>query len=630
MRTEDGHIIDKCLNGDSAAFGLLVDKYKESIYALAYSKLHNFHDAEDITQEVFIKAYQRLRMLKRWESFLAWLYAITSNLCRNWIRAKSRRLDQSFSEDQESPIVDNHSLDSYRQDLTGGDMQETLNEAMNKLPEIHQQVLSLYYIAGMSNKEIARFLGTNVNTIEQRLRRARGRLKEEVLAMMRVDLAGKKLRAGFTLGIVELVKRMKIQPVPRMPWLPWGIPMASGVVITLVSIVLSLISFSPVSIGSAFPGSSLLDYSSETSGSDDTFYIPYVQKDGFMTYAEIPVELKPLTGNTVMKSSKDEGLETEDKAGSMAVAGNVPVNLQFKPLLGEEIVYKMTSEQKTELPGFGMMETRLGGEISRICIDIDDSGIMTVIALPHFDRPVIKLNDEANPEAAKKFEEYKASGFFDKMLVTDTFDIQKLKSDGTIVGDSLVINNMQGAINISDWQLACLPDKAVNIGQDWSTESNKYSLKGALLGFEEINGYRCAKIQSDIGSKDPNTHLTGETTSFLAMEEGFVVKSIAKVKYNMTNNSTTNTLYTYELSNRRKIPQEEFDKIKQEVMELNSCLALLGDGKVDEAKSALQKFLDTHPESYFKKGVEGSISQIDIMKNALEAVKKDSSNQSNQ
>jgi len=64
MRTEDGHIIYKCLNGDRVAYGLLVDKYKESIYALAYSKLGNFHDAEDVTQEVFIKAYQKLRTLK--------------------------------------------------------------------------------------------------------------------------------------------------------------------------------------------------------------------------------------------------------------------------------------------------------------------------------------------------------------------------------------------------------------------------------------------------------------------------------------------------------------------------------------------------------------------------------------
>ena len=74
MRTEDGYVVQKCLNGDSAAFGLLVDKYRESIYGLAYSKLGDFHDAEDVTQEVFIRAYQKLRTLKRYDSFLAWLY----------------------------------------------------------------------------------------------------------------------------------------------------------------------------------------------------------------------------------------------------------------------------------------------------------------------------------------------------------------------------------------------------------------------------------------------------------------------------------------------------------------------------------------------------------------------------
>ena len=82
MRTADGYIIGKCLNGDSAAFGLLVDKYRAGVYALAYSKLRDFHDAEDVAQEAFIKAYQKLRTLKRFDRFHAWLYVITCNFCR--------------------------------------------------------------------------------------------------------------------------------------------------------------------------------------------------------------------------------------------------------------------------------------------------------------------------------------------------------------------------------------------------------------------------------------------------------------------------------------------------------------------------------------------------------------------
>ena len=105
MRTEDGYVITKCLNGEPEAFGFLMDKYKGSVYAFAYSKLRDFHDAEDVTQAVFIKAYQKLRSLRRWDNFLAWLYAITSNMCKNWIRSKASRPDSEFVEDQNAEAL---------------------------------------------------------------------------------------------------------------------------------------------------------------------------------------------------------------------------------------------------------------------------------------------------------------------------------------------------------------------------------------------------------------------------------------------------------------------------------------------------------------------------------------------
>ena len=117
MRTEDGHIIHKCLNGEPEAFGFIVDKYKESVYAFAYTKLRNFQDAEDVTQEVFIKAYRKLNTLRCWDNILAWLYAITSNLCKDWIRAHSRRPDQEFIEDKDPETLESGSINSYRENL---------------------------------------------------------------------------------------------------------------------------------------------------------------------------------------------------------------------------------------------------------------------------------------------------------------------------------------------------------------------------------------------------------------------------------------------------------------------------------------------------------------------------------
>jgi len=231
MRTEDGQIISKCLNGDKAAFGFLVDKYKASVYALAYYRLRNFEDAEDITQEVFVEAYQRLHTLKRWDSFSVWLYSITSNMCKEFLRSKSRRMDREFIADQEINIMRNKSLNSYHENKVF----ESLREALDSLPEIYQQVLTLYYLGGMNSEEIAQALGISPAAIRQRISRARSQLKEEILAMMGDTFDQKKLSVSFTFRIVEAIKRVRVQPVSPKA-LPWGMSLATGIIITFLTL----------------------------------------------------------------------------------------------------------------------------------------------------------------------------------------------------------------------------------------------------------------------------------------------------------------------------------------------------------------------------------------------------------
>ncbi len=181
MRTEDGYLIYKCLNGDPAAFGLLVDKYKGSIYALAYSKLGNFHDAEDVTQEVFIKAFQKLRALRRWDSFYAWLYAITANLCKQWIRSQSKRPDRAVASDQEPGVLRlisaDSSVNSHREEL----VYASVSEALESLPEKYRQILALHYLGGMTYSDMSRFLGVSISTVTKRLKTPRDSLKAEMM-----------------------------------------------------------------------------------------------------------------------------------------------------------------------------------------------------------------------------------------------------------------------------------------------------------------------------------------------------------------------------------------------------------------------------------------------------------------
>jgi len=301
MRTEDGYIIHKCLNGDSAAFGLLVDKYKESIYALAYSKLRNFHDAEDITQEVFLKAYQKLHTLKWWDNFLAWLYAITSNLCKNWIRSKFNSPDHEFIAEQDSRFFDYLSMNSYQEEQA----HELLYEALASLPEMYRQVLTLYYIGGMSSREIAKFLGTSPNNIDQRLSRARAKLKKEMLDMMSKTYDQQKLQPGFTFRIVEMVKHIKIQPAPRStPWLPFSLSAATGIVLTVLMFSPHLISLTP--FGALF-------------GS------PLPSKTKVMQVGELPVDVLDISKITFLSS------EQGDDDGGVAKLPN-PQNAFAPPL----------------------------------------------------------------------------------------------------------------------------------------------------------------------------------------------------------------------------------------------------------------------------------------------------------
>ncbi len=83
--------VNRCLEGDWAAFAFLVDKYKEVVHAYAYHRVSDYQGAQDIVQEVFIKAYRKLAQLRWPHRFQSWLYAITSNECKLWLRKHSRK-----------------------------------------------------------------------------------------------------------------------------------------------------------------------------------------------------------------------------------------------------------------------------------------------------------------------------------------------------------------------------------------------------------------------------------------------------------------------------------------------------------------------------------------------------------
>jgi RNA polymerase sigma factor (sigma-70 family) len=249
MRSEDGSIIQECLNGKPEAFGILVDKYKAGIYAFVYAELRNFHDAQDVTQDVFLQAYRNLRNLRVWESFSFWLFCIARNICKKWINNKSRRPDKDYIDDQDSRTLDAPSLNSHHENQ----MIQSLQETMDSLPEDYNQVLVLHYFGGMKIKDMAGVLGASPTAIGKRLSRARAMLKEEMITMMGTAYEEQKLRSTFTFNIVEIVKRIKIQPTSTMKGLPWGLSFAVGAIITIMSMSPIPISFEKAGAPMFFP-----------------------------------------------------------------------------------------------------------------------------------------------------------------------------------------------------------------------------------------------------------------------------------------------------------------------------------------------------------------------------------------
>jgi len=297
MRTDDGSIIYECLNGEPEAFGVLVDKYKEGIYAFVYHKLGDFQDAQDVTQEVFLQAYRGLRGLRRWESFGFWLYRIAYARCSQWLRIRSKRVDREFIEDQNSSIMDSGSLDSYRD----GQLNQSLREALDSLTETHREVLTLYYFGGMKNKEIARAIGASPGAIRARLSRARARLREEMVDMMDTAFEGQKIPAGFTLRIVEAVRHIKINPMPRVAGLPWGLSLAAGIIIAALALNPHL----SIPSNTAYPASS-----------------PLPIKARVLKTGEIPVDILKTSNVSIISSKQGDG---DGKELQFQVSHNAPM-----------------------------------------------------------------------------------------------------------------------------------------------------------------------------------------------------------------------------------------------------------------------------------------------------------------
>ena len=207
MQSKDVTLIQQILNGDQNAFTALVEKYQKQIHAFAWRKLGDFHLAEEITQDTFLKVYQQLWTLRDPNRFGAWLHAIVRNCCLAYLRKTQHPIESldTMPEAEMESVFYNQYLDKQSEDTANEKRHEVVKYLLNKLSENEQTVITLHYLGDMRCEEIGKFLDVPLNTIKSRLHRARKRLKEEEL-MVRKTLGGFELPDDFTENIMEWIQ----------------------------------------------------------------------------------------------------------------------------------------------------------------------------------------------------------------------------------------------------------------------------------------------------------------------------------------------------------------------------------------------------------------------------------------
>jgi len=164
----DEQLISNYLKGDKKSLEILILRYLKPIYSFVYQYVRNTTDAEDLTQEIFVKIWKNLKRFKKEKKFKPWLFAIAKNACFDFLR--KRKKNSVLNLESISQLIDySPSPDEF---LENKFLKEKIEKIIKKLSEKTKEVLNLYYYQGFTFKEIAEIFNESINTIKSRHLRA--------------------------------------------------------------------------------------------------------------------------------------------------------------------------------------------------------------------------------------------------------------------------------------------------------------------------------------------------------------------------------------------------------------------------------------------------------------------------
>jgi RNA polymerase sigma-70 factor (ECF subfamily) len=188
-REVDQQLVERAQRGDKRAFELLVTKYQRKLGRLLSRLVRDPAEVEDVTQEAFIKAYRALPSFRGESAFYTWLYRIGINTAKNYLVAMGRRAPTStgFDHEEAENFEDAEQLRDTatpENELIGKQIAETVNRAMDQLPEDLRTAITLREIDGLSYEEIADVMKCPIGTVRSRIFRAREAIAAELRPML--------------------------------------------------------------------------------------------------------------------------------------------------------------------------------------------------------------------------------------------------------------------------------------------------------------------------------------------------------------------------------------------------------------------------------------------------------------
>ncbi len=183
---EDKLLVERLRQGDLTAYSEMVNRYWGRTFAMVFQMLKNRQDAEEVTQDAFVRAHRGMESFRGDSAFSTWLFQIAMNLARNkywyWWRRKrgsTLSLEQSFVEDGTSTLLDAFASleETPKEAMVTQEFIDRVSECMAYLSEQHREVLELRNIHNLSYEEISDLLAVSVGTVKSRIARARDSLK---------------------------------------------------------------------------------------------------------------------------------------------------------------------------------------------------------------------------------------------------------------------------------------------------------------------------------------------------------------------------------------------------------------------------------------------------------------------